>query len=79
MRYFPAVETVSDVVSVNGVGDTFLGALVAGLTQGGRLENLVDVAQKAAVRTLRSPQAVSEQLGRLAGELALAAGRKAGS
>ncbi|KAI5866900.1 Indigoidine synthase A like protein-domain-containing protein [Durotheca rogersii] len=56
MRMFPAAEQVDDVVSVNGVGDTFLGVLVAGLAQGGRVEDLVDIAQKAAVLTLRSPQ-----------------------
>ncbi len=74
MRHFPAVEGVDDVVSVNGAGDTFLGALVAGLAQGGRVENLINVAQKAAVLTLRSPQAVSEDLGLLSEELTLAAG-----
>ncbi|KAI0842014.1 Indigoidine synthase A like protein-domain-containing protein [Hypoxylon sp. FL0890] len=56
MRLFPVVEEVDDIVSVNGVGDTFLGVLVAGLAQGGRVENLVNVAQKGAVLTLRSPQ-----------------------
>ncbi|KAI2635290.1 Indigoidine synthase A like protein-domain-containing protein [Xylaria nigripes] len=56
MRTFPAVEEVTDVVSVNGIGDTFLGTLVAGLAQGGKIHNLIDVAQKAAVMTLRSPQ-----------------------
>ncbi|KAI8632386.1 Indigoidine synthase A like protein-domain-containing protein [Xylariaceae sp. FL1651] len=56
MRLFPSVEQVMDIVSVNGVGDTFLGALIAGLAQGGKIENLIDVAQRAAVLTLRSPQ-----------------------
>ncbi|KAI1143579.1 Indigoidine synthase A like protein-domain-containing protein [Hypoxylon sp. FL0543] len=56
MRLFPVVEEVDDIVSVNGVGDTFLGVLVAGLAQGGSVENLVDIAQKGAVLTLRSPQ-----------------------
>jgi len=69
MRLFPAAETVEDVVSVNGVGDTFLGVLVAGLARGGRVERLIDVAQKAAVMTLRCPEAVSPDLERLAGEL----------
>lgn len=73
MRLFPAVERVGDVVSVNGVGDTFLGVLVAGLAQGGRVVDLVDVAQRAAVMTLRSREAVSAELGALRGEVRLAA------
>ncbi|KAI1823968.1 Indigoidine synthase A like protein-domain-containing protein [Xylaria intraflava] len=58
MRMFPAVEQVTDVVSVNGIGDTFLGTLIAGLAQGGKIQNLIDVAQKAAVLTLRSPESL---------------------
>ncbi|KAI1810248.1 Indigoidine synthase A like protein-domain-containing protein [Poronia punctata] len=73
MRMFPSVEQVTDVVSVNGIGDTFLGTLVAGLAHGGKIENLVNVAQKAAVLTLRSPQSVSERLGLLERELIAAA------
>lgn len=73
MRLFPAVEQVEDVVSVNGVGDTFLGVLIAGLAQGGKVENLVNIAQKGAVLTLRSPQSVSENLGTLRSELIAAA------
>jgi len=34
MRLFPPVEVVEDIVSVNGVGDTFLGVLVVGLAKG---------------------------------------------
>ncbi|KAI1804071.1 Indigoidine synthase A like protein-domain-containing protein [Daldinia bambusicola] len=63
MRMFPAAEQVDDIVSVNGVGDTFLGVLVAGLALGGKVENLINVAQKGAILTLRSPQSVSENLG----------------
>lgn len=75
MRLFSPVEDVPvhDVVSVNGVGDTFLGALVAGLAQGGRAEQLVDVAQRAAVLTLRSRESVGGGLGSLAGALTAAA------
>ncbi|KAI1501716.1 Indigoidine synthase A like protein-domain-containing protein [Biscogniauxia marginata] len=65
MRVFPPVEQVEDVVSVNGVGDTFLGVLIAGLAQGGKIEKLIDVAQRAAVMTLRSPQSVAKNLGDL--------------
>jgi pseudouridylate synthase / pseudouridine kinase len=70
MRLFPAVEVVDDVVSVNGVGDTFLGVLVAGLAKGLSLdENLIDTAQRGAVMTLRCKEAVSPDLGKLAKEL----------
>ncbi|KAH8676264.1 Indigoidine synthase A like protein-domain-containing protein [Xylariales sp. PMI_506] len=73
MRLFPVAETITDVVSVNGVGDTFLGVLVAGLTRGGKIEELVNVAQKGAVMTLRSSESVSDALGALEDELAAAA------
>lgn len=76
MRLYPAAEVVSgaDVISVNGVGDTFLGALMAVLVQGGagkgdgeagrarRVEECVDLAQKASVLTLKSKEAVSPAL-----------------
>ncbi|KAK0346101.1 hypothetical protein LTR91_012773 [Friedmanniomyces endolithicus] len=70
MRLFPAVEEVrgEEVVSVNGVGDTLAGALVAGLALGGkgaRVEEFVDVAQRAAVLTLKSTESVSPGLGTL--------------
>ncbi|TGJ78839.1 hypothetical protein E0Z10_g9920 [Xylaria hypoxylon] len=73
MRMFPSVEQVKDVTSVNGIGDTFMGALIAGLAQGGKIQNLINVAQKAAVLTLRSPESVSEKLGSLENELVAAA------
>ncbi|KAL2180420.1 Indigoidine synthase A like protein-domain-containing protein [Thermothelomyces heterothallicus CBS 202.75] len=70
MRLFPAAERVSDPASVNGIGDTFAGVLVAGLAMGGRLEEgLVDVAQRAAVMTLRSRESVGEEVARLRGDL----------
>ncbi|KAK4892370.1 hypothetical protein LTR27_009204 [Elasticomyces elasticus] len=70
MRLFPAVEEVDakEIVSVNGVGDTLAGTLVAGLAQRGgkaRVEDLVDVAQRAAVLTLKSKESVSPGLGTL--------------
>ncbi|KAK3634575.1 hypothetical protein LTR56_011019 [Elasticomyces elasticus] len=70
MRLFPAVDKVeaAEIVSVNGVGDTLAGALVAGLAQRdgkARLEDLVDVAQRAAVLTLKSQESVSPGLGTL--------------
>ncbi|KAH7364774.1 Indigoidine synthase A like protein-domain-containing protein [Rhexocercosporidium sp. MPI-PUGE-AT-0058] len=74
MRLFPAIEVVEDVVSVNGVGDTFLGVLVAGLARDLKLdERLINIAQKGAVMTLRSKESVSPQLGELRAELDLLA------
>jgi pseudouridine-5'-phosphate glycosidase/pseudouridine kinase len=73
MRLFPVVEEVDNVISVNGVGDTFLGVLIAGLARGGKIEDLINIAQKAAVMTLRSSESVSAELGGLEGELAAAA------
>jgi pseudouridine-5'-phosphate glycosidase/pseudouridine kinase len=70
MRLLPAVEVVEDVVSVNGVGDTFLGVLIAGLAKGSELdEDLINIAQRGAVMTLRSKESVSSQLGELTPEL----------
>lgn len=69
MRLFPPAEVVNDTVSVNGVGDTFLGVLVSGLSQGGKIEDLINVAQKGAVLTLKSAESVSSQLMDLEGEL----------
>ncbi|CAD0083393.1 unnamed protein product [Aureobasidium vineae] len=70
MRLFPAAEKVDekDIVSVNGVGDTFLGTVVAGLAKRGndaRIEELIDIAQRAAVLTLKSKEAVSPELSSL--------------
>ncbi|KAK3394299.1 Indigoidine synthase A like protein-domain-containing protein [Podospora didyma] len=72
MRLFPAIERVKDIVSVNGVGDTFMGVLIAGLAQGGKIENLINVAQKAAVLTLKSHESVSTELVGLKNELKIA-------
>ena len=66
MRLLPAAEKVQpeEIVSVNGVGDTFLGAIVAGLVHnpGSNIEHLVLPAQQAAVMTLRSKESVSPLL-----------------
>lgn len=69
MRLFPAVEKVDDVVSVNGVGDTFLGVLIAGMAKGIEMERMINVAQRGAVMTLRSSEAVSPQLGKISAVL----------
>lgn len=65
MRQFSAAEKVKNIVSVNGVGDTFFGVLISGLAQGGKVENLIDVAQAGSVLTLKSHESVSPDLHRL--------------
>ena len=73
MRLFPPVETVSsdEIVSVNGVGDTFLGVLIAGLTKvkPKNIVDLIDIAQRGSVMTLKSKEAVSPQISTLQGLL----------
>ena len=67
MRLFPPAEIVeqTEILSVNGVGDTMLGVVVAGMSaemKAGRqvrLEEIVPVAQQAAVLTLKSRESVS--------------------
>ncbi|KUI67844.1 hypothetical protein VM1G_02645 [Cytospora mali] len=76
MRLYPAVEQVGTPISVNGMGDTFLGTLVAGLALGGRTEDLIDVAQNAAVMTLKSHLSVSPDLGALGQKLLAVCGRE---
>ena len=69
MRLFPPAETIPDeqVVSVNGVGDTFLGVIVAGLAKDEPkdLTHLVEIAQKASVMTLKSKESVNPQIATL--------------
>lgn len=72
MRLFPPAETLEHIVSVNGAGDAFLGVLVSGVSQGGDIERLIDVAQKGAALTLKSTQSVSPELHRLEESLARA-------
>lgn len=67
MRLFPAEKKVGDVVSVNGVGDTFLGAVVMGFAQGiSEHKVLINLAQRAAVLTLMNEQSVSPEVKELA-------------
>lgn len=73
MRLFSPVEKVNDVVSVNGVGDTFLGVLIAGLAQGGRVDKLVNVAQKGAVLSLKYAGSVSPKVSSLEADIQRAA------
>lgn len=69
MRLFPPVEHVpeSQIQNVNGVGDTFLGVLIAGLLTRRltEIESLIDIAQKGSVMTLKSPEAVSPEISKL--------------
>ncbi|KAL8784622.1 MAG: hypothetical protein Q9213_003877 [Squamulea squamosa] len=66
MRHFPPAETVpaTDIVSVNGVGDTFLGIIIAGLAKDNpkTLVDLIQVAQQGSVMTLKSTEAVSSEI-----------------
>ncbi|KAK5149056.1 hypothetical protein LTR04_000140, partial [Oleoguttula sp. CCFEE 6159] len=81
MRLFGPAEVLreEEIVSVNGVGDTFLGTLMAGLvgrrgekvSGAKRIEDLVGVAQMGSCFTLRSAEAVSPRLGELRRELEL--------
>lgn len=69
MRLFPPVEHVVDshIQSVNGVGDTFLGVLIAGLLTKcpAEIESLIDIAQRGSVMTLKSTEAVSPEISNL--------------
>lgn len=71
MRLFSAAEKIpeGEVVSVNGVGDTFAGTLVAGLVKRKRVEDVIGVAQRAAVLSLKSKEAVSGDLVSLSEQL----------
>ena len=65
MRLFPAQDIApEDIVSVNGVGDTFLGVLIAMMVKSQRrpVSGFVEAAQKAAVLTLKSRESVSPEI-----------------
>ncbi|KAL8836234.1 MAG: hypothetical protein Q9170_003011 [Blastenia crenularia] len=66
LRLFPPAENVptSDIVSVNGVGDTFLGVVIAGLAKDTpkSLVDLIHLAQQGSVMTLRSKESVSPEI-----------------
>lgn len=69
MRLFPPASMLSteEIVSVNGAGDTFLGAIIAGLAQSSPrdLTDLIEVAQQASVMTLKSKESVSPEIATL--------------
>jgi pseudouridine-5'-phosphate glycosidase/pseudouridine kinase len=64
VRLFPVEKVLEphEVVSVNGIGDTFCGALAHGLSQGKRAQDVIRFAQRAAGESLKSRQAVSPAL-----------------
>ena len=68
IRHFKPAEVIapSHIVSVNGIGDTLLGALLAKMDQTGKgVEELVDFAQEAAIRTLKTHSSVSIDISRM--------------
>lgn len=68
IRMFPPeLVRPDEIVSVNGVGDTFLGILLAGLAKERPkvLDDLVMVAQKGSCMTLRSRESVSAEISSL--------------
>lgn len=68
----PSVEVdQAEIVSVNGIGDTMLGVIVAGLVKGRSLQEVVPVAQDAAVLTLKSAEAVSPKVRNIQARLCL--------
>ncbi|PYH68776.1 pseudouridine-5'-phosphate glycosidase/carbohydrate kinase family protein [Aspergillus vadensis CBS 113365] len=71
LRLFPAAAKLDekDIVSVNGAGDTLLGAVVTGLARGGAVEEVIPRAQEASVLTLQQEGGVSKEISRLAGSI----------
>jgi pseudouridine-5'-phosphate glycosidase/pseudouridine kinase len=69
VRLFPVERVLKpeEVVSVNGIGDTFCGALAVGLAKGKMVQDVVGFAQRAASLSLRSRESVSPQLKSLRG------------
>ena len=67
MQLFAPAEVVAqeEVTSTNGIGDTMLGVLVAGLSKGISITDMIPFAQRAAVQTMKSAAAVSPEVGNL--------------
>jgi pseudouridine-5'-phosphate glycosidase/pseudouridine kinase len=70
IRLFPVsrVLTPEEIVSVNGIGDTFCGALASQLAKGKRVQDIIPFGQRAAGESLRSREAVSPALRELGEE-----------
>ncbi|CAO2654442.1 Nn.00g111750.m01.CDS01 [Neocucurbitaria sp. VM-36] len=64
VRLFPPERVLrpEEVVSVNGIGDTFCGAVAVGVARGKRVQDVVGFAQRAAGLSLRSRESVSKEL-----------------
>ena len=64
VRLFPPERVLApeEVVSVNGIGDTFCGAVAVGIARGKRVQDVVGFAQRAAGLSLRSKESVSAEL-----------------
>ncbi|KAI8938988.1 hypothetical protein NX059_004832 [Plenodomus lindquistii] len=56
------VLTSEEVVSVNGIGDTFCGAIAVGIARGRKVQDIVGFAQRAASESLKSAESVSPAL-----------------
>ncbi|KAL4974501.1 Indigoidine synthase A like protein-domain-containing protein [Aspergillus desertorum] len=68
MRLFPPAAKLADdaIISVNGAGDTLLGAVISGLASGhGKVEDVLPLAQEASLLTLKSAGGVSKKLAQL--------------
>ncbi|KAL4957968.1 Indigoidine synthase A like protein-domain-containing protein [Aspergillus filifer] len=67
MRLFPPAAQLAEeaIVSVNGAGDTLLGAVISGLASGRRVEDVIPLAQEASLLTLKSAGGVSPDLAQL--------------
>ncbi|SCV68858.1 BQ2448_979 [Microbotryum intermedium] len=70
VSYFEGIQIdEGEIVSVTGAGDSLAGALGALMSRGKRLDDfdelksIVDIAQQAAVRTLKSSEAVGDLAG----------------
>ncbi|KAF2730095.1 hypothetical protein EJ04DRAFT_501168 [Polyplosphaeria fusca] len=64
VRLFPPeiVLGPGEVVSVNGIGDTFVAAMAVSLVRGRRMDEAIPFAQKAALHSLQSQESVSFKL-----------------
>jgi pseudouridine-5'-phosphate glycosidase/pseudouridine kinase len=70
IKHYPAHEIdPQSIVSVTGAGDSLVGAILAALTQNSStfdspelVDDIIALAQSAAIQTLQSPLAVSPSL-----------------
>lgn len=66
IRHYPPAKKVAaqDVINVNGVGDTFLGVLIAASLKksDAHISELINIAQQSAILTLQDSAAVSPKI-----------------